>query len=515
MAKEKEKVRKSRGLDLDDVPPITEGRRFDAGIESYSFSENSHAQIRLIGKVYQLKMHWVPTIKKDGSRGQFPKLCLHNAEEGGECPYCRMGLSTNTRYLSNAIIRDLEEARPKKAKYSKKAKFKTPGDDNWTPVRVVSFPASVMQKILNFKSLSKVKMKGGGIKTFHVSDLKYGRDLNVKLDSSGTGSGMYDVQREAISRLEGEELEYLTYDIDSVYDCIESEEDALAVIRSLYERGTLEGAKSKDGKALVNMTAVMDLLGVKGKKKRRDEDEDDEDEDDDVPRSKKSKSSKKKSRHDDEDEDEDMEDDDLEDEDEDEDEDERPRKKSKSKSSKKKSRRDEEDEDDDDLDDDDEDEDEDEEPRKKSKSSKSKKSSKSSKKSRHDDDEDEDDDLDDEDEDEEEDERPSKKSKSSKSKKSSKKARRDEEDEDEDDDDLDDLDDEDEDDEEEDERPSKKSKSKKSKASSKKKSSRDDDEDEDEDDDDLDDLDDEDEEDEDEEPRKKSKKAPKKSSKKR
>ncbi len=375
----KEKVRKSRGLDLEDVPPITEGRRFDSEIETFGFSESSHAQIRLIGKVFQVKIHWVPTIKKDGSRSQFPKLCLHNGDGSEECPYCKIGLSTNTRYMQNAIIRDLEEARPKKAKYSKKAKFKKPGDDNWTPVRVVSFPASVMQKILNFKSLSKVKTNDG-IKTFHVSDEKYGRDLNVKLDPNGSGSGMYDVQREAISRLEGEELEYLRYDIDSIYDCVESEEEALAIIRSCYERGTFEGAKSKDGKSLVNMQAVQDLLGIKGKKKRRDEDEEDEDEDEDVPRSskKKSKSSKKR-RDEDEDEDEDIEDDDLED-DEDEDEDERPSKKSKSKKSSKKRRRDEEDEDEDEddyLEDDDEDEDEDERPSKKSsKKSKSKKSSK-------------------------------------------------------------------------------------------------------------------------------------------
>ena len=386
----KEKVRKSRGLDLEDVPPITEGRRFDSEIETFGFSESSHAQIRLVGKVFQVKMHWVPTIKKDGSRSQFPKLCLHNGDSNEECPYCKMGLSTNTRYMQNAIIRDLEEARPKKAKYSKTAKFKKPGDDNWTPVRVVSFPASVMQKILNFKSLSKVKVKDA-IKTFHVSDEKYGRDLNVKLDSNGSGSGMYDVQREAISRLEGEELEYLLYDIDSIYECVETEEEALAIIRSCYERGTFEGAKSKDGKALVNMHAVQELLGIKGKKKRSDEDEDDEeDEDDDVPRSSKKKGKKPSKKRRDEDEDEDLEDDDLEDEDEDEeDEDERPSKKSKSKPKSKKSSKksrdededeDEEDEDDDlDLDDedeDDEDEDEDERPSKKSKSKPKPKSSK-------------------------------------------------------------------------------------------------------------------------------------------
>ena len=466
----KEKVRKSRGLDLDDVPPITEGRRFDSEIETFGFSESAHSQIRLVGPVFQVKIHWVPTIKKDGSRSQFPKLCLHNVDSNEECPYCKMGLSTNTRYMQNAIIRDLEEARPKKAKYSKKAKFKKPGDDNWTPVRVVSFPASVMQKILNFKSLSKVKMKEGGIKTFHVSDPKYGRDLNVKLDSNGSGSGMYDVQREAISRLEGEELEYLVYDIDSIYECVESEEEALAIIRSCFERGTFEGAKSKDGKALINMQAVQDLLGIKGKKKRRDDEDDEDDEDEDVPRSKKKDKKSSKKRRRDEDEDEDLDDEDLDDEDDEDEEDERPRKKSKkSKSSKKKSRRDDEDEDEDDEDDDldedeDDEDDEDEKPRKKSKSSK--------KKSRQDDededDEDEDDDLDldDEDEDEEDDERPSKKSKKSKSntskKSSKKKSRRDDEDEDEDEDD-DDLDlDDDEDEDEEEERPSKKSKSKKS-----------------------------------------------------
>lgn len=481
MAKEK---RKSRGTDWDDVQPVSEGKRFDANIETYKFSEESHSQIRLVDKIFSIKMHWVPTIHKDGSRGSFPKLCLHNVEENESCPYCDAGIKPTTRYFSNAIIRDIEESRPKKAKWDENAEFKKAGDDNWTPVRVVAFPASVMQKILNFKSLTKVKTKDG-IKTFHVSHPKYGRDLQVKIDSAGSGSGMYDVQRESVSKLDEEELSYLLYDIDSCYDAVETEAEALEVLRSCYERGTFEGAKDKNGNTLVNITAVQKMIGATSKKKKHDEDEDDDiprkkkkhyDEDDDIEddmdtevdedieedeeeeeekSSKKSKKSKKSSKKKDDD------DDDIDDLDEDDEEEEEKPKKSSKKSKKKVEE--EEDDDDDDLEDD---EDEIEEVKKKQ-----------SKKKKAKDDEDEDDDID-ELEDDEEDEKPSKKKKSSKKKKN---------DDDDDDDEIDDLD---EDDEDEEEKPKKSKKSKKSKKD---------------DDDDIDELED-DEDEEEEKPKKKKRK---------
>lgn len=521
MAKEKEK--RSRGKDWDEVPQLTEGKKFDSELDFHNFSEDSHTQLRLVGKVFSVKLHWVPTIRKDGSRAQFPKLCLHNDEDAESCPYCKIGLATNTRYFTNAIIRDLEESRPRKAKFDKNARFKKKGDDNWTPIRVVSFPASVMQKILNFKSLTKVKTSEG-LKTYHVSDVKYGRDLNIMLDSSGTGSGRYDVQREQVSALEGEERYYLQYDIDSVYDAIESEEEAIQVIKSLYERGVFEGAVNREGKSLVNISEVMKLLGIDGKKKsKKSYDEDDED---DLPKKK-----KKKRYEEEEDDDVDFEEEEEEEEDEDEEED-TPRRKKSSKKKKRPVEDDEDDEEDDDVDfEEEEEEDEDDEPRKNKSSKKSKKSPR--KQSSKDEDEDEDDlDMDDDEEDEEEEEEtPRKKKSSKKSKKSSsnrsskdedddddeiieddeeedtprrkkspKKKRPVEDDEDEDDEDDVDLEEEedDEDDEEEEESPRRKKSSKKPKKSSGRRSSKDDD--------DLDIEDDEEEEEEEAPRRKKSSK---------
>lgn len=455
---------KKRGSGWSDIPDSPNQNKYDKDFDRFSFPDGDWAQIRLIGNVYDYNVHWVPAVKKQNeSLTAYPMPCRKNIDSKKPCPLCQAGIKRQTVYLSNAIIRDLQEDKPERIKGPPAGtEFRKAGDKWWSPVRVIQFPFGVAQSIKNISALNKAKTKDG-IKVFSLEHPKYGRDLNILLDKNQSGSGMYNIQKEDKSPLSDEEKEYLLYNLELIYDYIPDVNDMLEALRGSYDKDALSSENC-------DIKVVKALL--RGAESSHTDDDDDDDEDE-APKSKKSskkddsrgskKSSKKRDDEDDDDLDDDL-DSELDDEDEDEEEKPKSKKGSKSKKSSKK------DDDDDDLDD----EDEDEKP-------KSKKKGKSAKKSKDDlDDDDLDDDLDseldDDDLDDDEDEKPkSKKGKADKSKKKSK-----------DDDDLeDDLDDDD-----EDEKPKQKAKGKSAKKSSKK------DDDDDDDDLDSDDLDDEEEEEE-------------------
>ena len=399
------------------------------------------ARVRLLGDVYELIIHWVPTKTKQGADSAYPVLCRKNNGDAEKCACCAAGIKEQRVYLVHAIIRDEQEDRPaKSAPIPEGTEFRKPGDKWWSPVRVLQLPGGAIARIQRLGERNTVADEGG--KAFDISHPKYGRDLTIALDPNQTGSGMYEIQKEDRSPLTKEERKYLLYDLDSVYDYVEDNAEIMRNLASSYERGTL----TEDNCDLEALHKLLVKFGLDS-----DVDDDDDDEEERPSKSKKGGKGKKRSRDEDDDDEDDLDD-------EDDEEEERPAKKAKSSKSKKRSR-DEDDEDDEDLDDDDlddpEEDDEDEKPRK----------SKKSKPKDEDDEDDEDDDLEDEDEEE-----PRKSSKSKKGGKSKKRSR----DEDEDDDDLEDDDLEDEEDEEEEERSSK---SKKSKGKSEKRRSRDEDDD--------------------------------------
>ena len=460
--------KKTYGMSWDSAPTSSNNnKRYTDLIDIFPFSEE-WTRLRIVGDVWQVKQHWLPTLKKSGGTTSFPRLCLKSADNNAKCPYCQAGLRQQVLFLCNAIIRDIQESKPESKKklgvIPEGKEYREKSDTFWSPIKVVQFPMTVADKIKSYKALNKSKETG---ECYDINHKKYGRDLLISKNTSASGGGMYDVQREDRTPLDKEEKAYLHFDLDTIYECIEEYEEALETLESVYNKNLFDEENC-------NMKSLENLLGVSGKKSKNKDVDDDEDEEEYTPKSK-----KKSKKVEDDDDDIDMDDDDDIDLD-DEDEDDEPKKKKKSKGSSKKVK--------DDLDDDDDNEDEDDEDDEEERPKNNKKKSKKV--------EDEDDeDLDDEDD---EDDEPKSKSKSKKSKKKV---------EEDDDDDIDMDDDDDDDlDEDEDEPKSKKTKSKKSK----KDEEDDDDLDDDIEDEDDDDLDEDEDEEDDDEPKKKGGKKGKK-----
>ena len=316
------------------------------------------ARVRLLGDVYELIIHWVPTKTKQGADSAYPVLCRKNNGDAEKCACCAAGIKEQRVYLVHAIIRDEQEDRPaKSAPIPEGTEFRKPGDKWWSPVRVLQLPGGAIARIQRLGERNTVADEGG--KAFDISHPKYGRDLTIALDPNQTGSGMYEIQKEDRSPLTKEERKYLLYDLDSVYDYVEDNAEIMRNLASSYERGTL----TEDN---CDLEALHKLLVKFGLDSDVDDDDDDEEERPSKSKKSKGKSEKRRSRDEDDDDEDDEDDTDTsDDEDEDEDEEERPVKKSKKGGKGKKRSRDEEDDDEDDLDD--EDDEEEERPVKKSK----------------------------------------------------------------------------------------------------------------------------------------------------
>jgi len=385
-----------KGTNWDAIEPPMQSKSWDETIERFDFPQGEWTSLRLVGDVYSLRIHWIPTLKKaGGAETAFPLLCRRNEDDNADCPCCRAGISAQTVYLSNAIIRDLQEDKPKKIKSPEKGKkFRVKGDKFWSPIRVIKFPAGIAQKIKNLSKLNKVS-KGGKITAYQVNDVKYGRDINVLFDPSQSGSGMYDVQKDDRSPLTDEEKSYLLFDLDVVYETIQDIKDIISSLRRSYDKELFTSDNSdlrelkkmllssgdteeedEDEKPKKGKKGKKDKKGKKGKKGKKEDEEEDELEEDEEDEDEEDEDELEEDE-DEEDEDELEEDEDEEDEDELEEDDEKPKKGKKDKKGKKSKKVEEEDEDEEDEDEEDEDEEDelDEKP-KKSKKEKSKKSKK-------------------------------------------------------------------------------------------------------------------------------------------
>lgn len=385
-----------KGSSWNDLPDSPNQSKYDQEIDRFAFVDGEWTAIRLLGEVFSLHIHWMPTFKRNDSVTAYPILCLKNEEGQHYCPLCEAGIKRQTVYLTNAIIRDLQDQKPSRVKVPDQ-KFRKAGDKWWSPVRVVQFPYQVAQNIKNISQLNKVKTKKGII-SVGFEHPKHGRDLSILLDKNQTGSGMYQIQKEDKVPLTEEEINYLLYDISTVYKYILSEDALISELRAAYDKDALnsENCDIKEVKKIIRGLKdnddddddVEDRKNKKNKKKnkpvkkREDDDEDLDDVEDEktTRKSKKSSKAKKEIEDDldddleDDDLDDDLEDDDLDDEDDededlDDEEDDEPKKKKSKQSKNFKSRNKKEDDEDDDLEDEDLDEDEEEErPRKKNSS---------------------------------------------------------------------------------------------------------------------------------------------------
>jgi len=288
--------------------------------------------MRILPGLFSSGTHWLDVQTKDRTL-QIPKFsrawdirkCTmdstkrdpYHENRGHFTSRGKEGTGFGIKYFLNVIIREEQESEPKKTSRTpdeKKTGFKDVSSRSWTPVKVLSVPPSVMEKLQKLERLNVWKSsKTGTSKSFDLSDPVRGRDVLVMFDPENDNPGAkWDVQlADDRGKLTDEEREFLFWDIESALERLhsqESEEDAdQEVTRLLARKNSDDDPPPTRGK---KVTVALD-----------DDDDDDEDEDDlDL------------------DEDDDL--DDLDDEDEDEEEDD-------------------EDDDLDDLDDEDEDEDDD------------------------------------------------------------------------------------------------------------------------------------------------------------
>ena len=364
--------------------------RLDSFFDQYKFpAKGKWGHIRPIKKPAVYGYHWFNIKNREGKEVNFPKLCLafdpktQSRDSTMDCPYCAINSDAvrfSTTFYINAIVRKLQEDKPRKlgkpTKSERKTGYKQLDSDTWTPIQVVRIPFTLAGKLKRLMDLNRHKVDGKP-EAFEISHPKYGCDVSVCYDETRAGTDKYDAQKGEHSPLTAEEKEYLAYKLDGL---VEPEEMSIA---------ELEAKKIK-----------KKLKDVDEDYEDEDEDEEEEEEEEDEPKKKKKKAKKSKKDDDEDEEDEDEDDDDEDEDDEDEDE---PKKK-KAKKSKKSKKDDDDDDDEDDLDelDDDEDEDEDEDDEDEDEPKK-KKGKKSKKKSKKDEDDDEDEDEDDEDDEKDED----------------------------------------------------------------------------------------------------------------
>ncbi len=396
-----------RSMGWEDVPDSINTKNFYDMYDAVTLEPNEWTQFRLVGDIVMLKIGWIPAKKKGGGLTAYPVVSLSNNEE--DCPLVEAGIKQQDIFLTNVIVRELQENKPRKAGTVPDQEFRKVGDKWWSPIKVLKLPFGAVQKVKNLGQLNKVKSKTGEIKVMPLNHPKFGRDILVSYDPKGQGSGMYDIQKEDRSPLTEEESSYLLYNLELVFDCIQTYDDIVESIQKAYDEDLFDDDNC-------NMKALRRLV-----EESDDDDDDDNDDDDmDLDEDDEDEPPKKKSKKkvvEDEDDDLDLDDDD--------DEDEPPKKKSKTTSKTKKKVVEDDDDDEDELDDDDLDLDDDEEDEPPKRSSKKKPPVKSKKKVVDDEDDldlDDEDDLDLDADEEDEPPKRSKKSTSSKTQRRTKKS---------------------------------------------------------------------------------------------
>ncbi len=269
-----------------DKPNIINNSK-SARIEDFSqtlqYPPNEYVDQRLFGPLFSILYIWFDIKTKEGKKVSIPKICLDYDPKEHKivreiCPYRASGNGRMAQvFYSNSIIRDLQNAEPKKTpkptRYERKKRPLVPGSDtlyyvkeagskSWTPVRLVKLTSTTMTKADKLKSKNIHKVKGEKT-AYSIAHPKYGRDISISFDPNAAGAAMYDIQNGEPSPLTEKEQNYLMQPF----------------FTKAVEPLDVKSAK-KD---------MTQLLSVLVKKKGEDDDDDDD--------KKSKKSSKNKSRN--------------------------------------------------------------------------------------------------------------------------------------------------------------------------------------------------------------------------
>lgn len=302
--------------------------RLEEVIKMHKWPADEWSQVRFMpGKILPVKRHWISIIAgKDKKEITIPRYCLafdnNNENEPRKdakgkpikCPYCDLahGQDASARYeffyLANAIIREVQEDMPARAKKiertkeEKKTGFKDIRSKSWTPVEVCRITSTVANRIKELGDGNFVK-KGGEKKAFDVTHPKYGIDIRVKYKPKASGTEKYSADKDDRTPLTDDELKYLIWRLDeSLIDVTGRMEPAQAL--EDFKRMEVVGADEVDDDS--EGYSLGDDDGKKKKKKKGDKKKksaafDDDDDEDDKP---KKKGKKSKASDDDDDDDE-------------------------------------------------------------------------------------------------------------------------------------------------------------------------------------------------------------------
>lgn len=220
------------------APTKSSNKTIEDVVDVFKFSAE-YSAIRFIGPITSVGTHWINIEKKDGKVIPIPKVCLNynpDTEDFDEnnCPYCEEGARFGTRYYANGIVRELQEAEPRKkyppiASEKKKTNIGTDDDPHeclvkdkssktWTPVRIIALPTTLAASLVNIAQTNRhiVGKKGKRQeKEFDIADPKYGCDIDINLQKGGAhGYGKYDLQKSVHSPLTKTERGYHLYTLD-------------------------------------------------------------------------------------------------------------------------------------------------------------------------------------------------------------------------------------------------------------------------------------------------------------
>ena len=190
---------------------------------------NKWTTVRFVGPVTSYYEFWFPIRIATGRIISIQKLCLDWNPEPGEmdgnsCPYRKAGLNGRPIYITNAIIRPLQQCMPKTppahTAYEQKprridketVRWKEHGSESWTPIRVVRIPPSVAEKLHTLSLDNTRQNQAGDVRTYELAHPKYGRDVSIKYDKDK--ETMYGLRADQPTKLTHEELAYLRYSLN-------------------------------------------------------------------------------------------------------------------------------------------------------------------------------------------------------------------------------------------------------------------------------------------------------------
>lgn len=174
--------------------------------------------------------------EKYGKQSTVPKTCLSFDPATGEkdpdkpCPYCDADVYFKMDYYVEGVVEDLVDKLPAKNKPSKaeqKTGFKDKDNDgSVTPALPFRMTNKVFERLKGLKQLNKVTIDGDKI-PMSVDNEEHGCWINMNYDETGTGDGMYGLQKDDRQAMSEIDEDYLRWDIEqAILDTTESLDEA-------------------------------------------------------------------------------------------------------------------------------------------------------------------------------------------------------------------------------------------------------------------------------------------------